>query len=218
MKKYKLIIFDVDGTLLDTREGVLDSVRDVVKKYNMEELPLDTLRTFIGPPIQNSLEKHYGVTGDKLQEMTDYFRDRYKSNNLFKAVPYDGIFDVMKLLRDRGIKIAVATYKREDYALSLLKHFGFDQYADVMHGADNENKLKKSDIIRLCISEMECAELDEVLMVGDTDNDAAGADKIGVDFLGVGFGFGYRPGDMIEDHPSIGLADTPIEIMNFIDR
>lgn len=111
--------------------------------------------------------------------------------------------------------MSVATYKREDYALTLLRHFGFDKYCDPMHGADNNNVLKKEDIVRMCLEEMGATENDCVL-IGDTDHDAKGAAKAGVSFIAVTYGFGFKNENDVGDYPHIGVANTPIEIKDII--
>ena len=89
------------------------------------------------------------------------------------------------------IKVGIATYKREDYALQILEHFHFDKYASVMHGADNFNQMKKKDIIQLCVKEMGLTDPSRIIMVGDSDNDAIGAADAGMKFIGVIYGFGF---------------------------
>ena len=111
--------------------------------------------------------------------------------------------------------MAVATYKREDYALRLLKHFDFDKYCDPMHGADNNNVLKKEDIILMCIDELG-AKKDECVLVGDTDNDAKGAMEAGIPFIAVTYGFGFKSSEDLGDYPCIGLAGSPLEVADLI--
>ena len=218
MKKYELVIFDVDGTLLDTTEGVLSAVKYTIAQFGFAPLSDAQLRRFIGPPIQNSFADAYGLKGDILQDIAMVFRNEYKEHTLLQAMPYEGIYDVFAGLQERKIKTAVATYKREDYALTLLKHFHFDSYTDIMHGADHENRLKKSDIIKLCMQESSVSDLSKVVKEGDTDNDAQGEQALGVDFLAVSFGFGYQKGEMPERYPCIGIADTAQEILQRIDE
>ena len=122
--KYKLVVFDLDGTILDTAEGILASVEYVVEKFGLPKLEKEILPSFIGPPIQDSFSKYYGLTENMLKAATTAFRDNYSSKTLLLAKPYDGIYKLFDYLSSRGIKIAVATYKREDYALKLLHHFG----------------------------------------------------------------------------------------------
>jgi len=216
MPKYELVIFDVDGTMLDTTEGVLSSVKYTIDKFGFEKLSDEKLSTFIGPPIQDSFSKYYNLSGDILQEIATVFRDRYKDFDLLKAEPYAGIFQVFDKLEKNGVKTAVATYKREDYAITLLKHFGFDKYTSIMHGGDHYNKLKKADIIELCIAESGVSDKSRIIMVGDTLNDAVGAEKMGIDFLAVTYGFGFKTADELDSIKKAGVADTAAEILDFI--
>lgn len=215
MKKYDIAIFDVDGTLLDTTEGVLASVQYTIEKNGLPSLSEKELKTFIGPPIQNSFQKYYGIQGEALQELAECFRDRYKNVDLLKASPYPGIYETMQCLDNHGIKLAIATYKRQDYARSLLCHFGFDKYTSVMYGADNYNKLKKQDIIVKCMEHYGISDYSTAVMVGDSDNDALGAEKIGVNFLGVTYGFGFSSKKDVDMYPSIGCVSTAADIPDY---
>lgn len=212
--KYELVIFDVDGTLLDTSEGVLSSVKYTIERFGFDMPDDKQLRTFIGPPIQRSFADTFGLSGDIIQEMTAVFRDRYKGDDLIKAVPYEGIYECFDSLESNGIKTAIATYKRDDYAQRIMKHFHFDDHTKIIHGADDNNKLSKSDIIEICINESGIPK-EKVLMVGDTDNDATGAEDIGVDFLAVTFGFGFKPGEEI-NYPHVHVSDTAADIASFV--
>lgn len=212
--KYELVVFDVDGTLLDTSEGVLSSVKYTIERFGFDMPDDKQLRTFIGPPIQRSFANTFGLSGDIIQEMTAVFRDRYKGDDLIKALPYEGIYECFDSLESNGIKTAIATYKRDDYAQRIMKHFHFDDHTKIIHGADDNNKLSKSDIIEICINESGIAK-EKILMVGDTDNDAIGAEGIGVDFLAVTFGFGFKPGEEIT-YPHVHVSDTAADIASFV--
>ena len=212
--KYELVIFDVDGTLLDTSEGVLSSVKYTIEHFGFDMPDDKKLRTFIGPPIQRSFADTFGISGDIVQEMTAVYRDRYKGEDLFKAVPYEGIYDCFDSLEKNGIKTAIATYKRDDYAQRIMRYFHFDDHTKIIHGADDNNKLSKSDIIEICINESGIAK-EKVLMVGDTDNDAIGADGIGIDFLAVTFGFGFKSGEEIS-YPHVHISDNAADIASFV--
>lgn len=216
MKKYKAAIFDVDGTLLDTTEGVLAAVQYTITEAGLPEIDRETLLTFIGPPVQDSFMRVYQVTKEKAQELATIFRNRYKDYELLKAFAYEGIYDVMEELSKRGIAIAVATYKRQDYAESILKHFHFDRYSDILYGADHENKLKKQDIIMLCMKDMGITDPSEVVMIGDSSHDAKGAQELGMDFIGVTYGFEFRTKEDVFAYPSIGYADIPTDILRYL--
>jgi len=214
--KYDIVVFDLDGTLLDTTEGVIAAVKYTIKEMNFKMLDNEMLSTFIGPPIQNSFAKAYGLEGEILQEIATIFRQRYKNFELLKAVPYDGIFELLERLKRRKIIVAVATYKREDYAITLLNHFGFTNYTDIIHGADHGNRLKKEDIIMQCIQEAGVKDNNRVLMVGDTIYDAEGAEKIKLDFLGVLYGFGFKGNGDLSSITNIGAVKNPLEIIGFV--
>ncbi|MCR1839485.1 HAD hydrolase-like protein [Murimonas intestini] len=218
MRTYDLVIFDVDGTLLNTTEGVLASVNDTIEAYDLDPLTKEQLLSFIGPPIQDSFRRHYGIEGRRLQELADYFRDSYKNKNLLKAVPYEGIYKLCEVLIKEGAALAVATYKREDYARSLLIHFGFDRFTGMLYGADNENRLRKKDIINKCIDTAGIKDLGRAVMIGDSDNDAIGAAGLGIDFLGVTYGFGFRNQEEVRRFPAIGAADSPEAVLDYLVR
>lgn len=215
-QQFKAAVFDLDGTLLDTSAGVLASVRYTIDHFGFRALTEEELRRFIGPPIQDSFARTYGLEGDILQKIATVFRKRYKETDLLKAVPYAGIYDVFERLIDNGIKPAVATYKRQDYATEILVHFGFDKYTDIMYGADHENKLKKSDIIRNAIYDAGVMNPAEAVMIGDTDNDALGAKLLDMKFIGVTYGFGFHTTADVEKFPNIGAARTADEISRLI--
>ena len=215
-RRYDVAVFDLDGTLLDTTRGVLDAVKYTIEKMGYHELSKERLASFIGPPIQDSFAAAYGLSGPVLQELATVFRDRYKGPDLLKAEPYEGIYELCQGLIDRGIEPAVATYKREDYAVTLLKHFGFGNYMKIMHGADHENRLKKQDIIRMCIAEAGVTDLRRVVMIGDTLHDAAGAEKLGVDFIAVTYGFGFHEEKDLDGVSNVGIAEKPLDILELV--
>jgi len=205
------ILFDLDGTLLDTSEGIRHSVRYALEKLGLPQPSDERIREFVGPPIQESLQRYAGLSIEEAQVGANIFRDFYKKEALFEASLYDGIISLLERLKKDGIKIAVATYKREDYAIDILRHFGIASYCDVIHGADNENRLTKADIINLC-----CAELDvpknNIVLVGDTEHDAKGAAEAGVRFCAVTWGFGYTRSDTRSKYPIDFICNQPVDI------
>ena len=212
--KYEAVLFDVDGTLLDTSEGIVKSVKETIEHFDLKRLPDEDLLKFIGPPVEWSFEGRCGVTGDKLKEVTAYFRDRYSNHNLLLAKPYDGIFDLLDYLNKKGIPIGIATYKKQDYAEKLLIAMGFDRYTSHIFGSDYEGKLLKKDIIILCIDDLGVKDVKKVLMVGDSNHDANGAKLAGAPFAGVSFGFGFGKfgGEDINEFEHVFYADHPMDM------
>lgn len=207
------VIFDLDGCLIDSSEGIADSIIYTLKYLGVyrENLPVDN---FIGPPIQESLKKYCGMDDVKAQTGAEIFRNYYKRNALFKAKVYDGILDLLSTLKSKNLYLGVATYKREDYAKLLLEKFQISDYLDTINGADNYNKLTKKDIIENCLSSMHCA-VDNTVMVGDTYHDGYAAEEAGMAFIGVTWGFGFKPND-IPSVRHLGMADNPVEILSII--
>ena len=118
-------------------------------------------------------------------------------------------------LKKNGIKIGVATYKREDYAIDILKYFGIAEYCNVIHGADNDNKLTKADIVEMCINEMNEEKMG-VLLIGDTEHDAKGAQNSGIGFIGVTWGFGYKSLSHKIGFPCISIVENAEEILRYL--
>lgn len=214
MSGYNCILFDLDGTLLDTHIGIEESVRYTLNVLQID-LPHDvSISSFIGPPIQESLARYCNFNAKESQYGANVFREYYKNEALYKASLYDGIIDLIHFLLKNNILIGVATYKREDYALKLLQHFNILDACSTAHGADNENKLKKSEIIALCYNELNLNK-DDILYIGDTEGDALAAKSAGVDFLGVTWGFGFNPRKK-EIYSNLKIVDNPLDIIKFI--
>ena len=212
-----LVIFDLDGTLLDTSEGVLECVRYAADTMGYPPLPREELLTFIGPPLTLSFPKHYGMDEAAAWEAIRLFREHYVAGAILKAVPYAGICQLCRDLQARGTAMAVATNKVETQAVRLLTHFGFERFCSPIRGADPAGRLKKADLIRLCLEERNTAPENAVLM-GDTLFDAEGAAAAGVGFLAVTYGFGFHCRQDAAPYATAGIAATPEEAAELICR
>lgn len=215
MSKYDIAIFDADGTLLDTTQGILHALNYTIKELGLPELSKEVILSLIGPPIQDSLGKTYGLEGEELAQAAQIFRNRYKDYDLLKAHPYEGIMDIFDELKKRDIKLAVATYKRQDYATDILNHFGFNRHTNLLFGSDFEGKLKKVDIIKKCLDEAGIIDYSRAVMIGDTAHDALGAKELGVDFIGVTYGFEFKSKEDVEQYPCIGSVDNAKDLLSY---
>lgn len=215
-KRWRVILFDLDGTLMDTSEGVLASIRYTTETLGFAPLSEETMRTFIGPPVRNSLQRTYHLTENEADQANDVFRNRYKDHDLFLASAYDGIPELLSHLKEEGYLLGVATLKREDYAIRLLDHYHLSEYFDVIHGGDFESKFLKADVLNLCLNELNAAP-DETILVGDTASDGNGARITGIHFLAVTFGFGPDSAEKWADFNPIFTADSAAEIGRFLD-
>lgn len=216
-KTYDFIIWDLDGTLLDTSEGVLSASQYAIDYFNFSRPSTEIMKTFIGPPIQCSFAKTFNLTEETAQEMAAVFRKQYKEKELFKAEPYPGIRELIQCLHRRGIKQAVATYKREDYTETIIDYFGFSPWLDVICGSDFAGKLTKTDIIVNAIKKIsDQYSLDRGVMVGDTENDIIGAENIGIDFIAVSYGFGFKCHEELKYNAVVGIASDVVELGNLL--
>jgi phosphoglycolate phosphatase len=207
-KKYKAVIFDIDGTILDTRVGIVEAVKYTIDALQLNMLSEDQLNTFVGPPIQTSFITKYALSETEVQNAAYIFREYYKNISLLKAKPYDGIYDAMNKLKKQGFKIGIATYKRQDYAIKLLEHFRFDCYCESICGADDKNKLTKLDIIKNCLLDLGIRDKAQAVMVGDSEYDAIGAAEAGIDFIGVTWGFGFRTTEDVMRYRNVGCVNS----------
>ena len=216
MNHYHYVIFDVDGTLLDTTEGIQLAVSKTIMMENLRPLSKEELLTFIGPPIQESFRRFYELSDARIQELATSFRKNYSGEYLLRAREYDGLCSVCRQMKEMGVKMAVATFKRQDYAEKIVKFFPSGKYMEFVFGADHENKLKKADIITLAKNSLGVSKEDAVLMIGDSSYDAIGAEKLGIDFLGVTYGFGFKTEKDVMQYKSIGCVNKPMEILLYI--
>lgn len=209
MKMYDYAIFDLDGTLLDTREGVITAAVKAMEDRNLVIPDQTTLEGLIGPPMQWSFKTLFNLSDEEAMDMANCFREYYKTDEfLFKADPYDGIYELFNSLCADGVNVGIATYKREDYAKRLLIEKGFNKYTKYMYGSDFEGKLKKDDIIHICLNDMGCADYSKAVYIGDGKSDGKGANTVGINFIAVTYGFGFKKIEDAAEYNPIGVTNT----------
>lgn len=215
---YKGVIFDVDGTILDSSDGIIDAIKHTIKQFALANLTDEALHEFVGfSPLQGAFSHFCCLDSDTAQNCAVFFREYYKKDAMFKSTPYEKIFSLLDFLKLKGVRLGVATYKRQDYATELMRHFGFDRYFDIICGADNENKLKKIDIVQNCLNQLGVTK-DDAVLIGDSIHDAGAAKRLGMDFIGVTYGFGFKnKSDMDEFSPTL-RADSVEDIINYFHK
>lgn len=206
IKKYKSVIFDLDGTLMDTSIGIFKSIDETLKKYSLEFINIDDRKTFIGPPIVTSFKNYFKLSDDKANEMGEYFRNNYKEANIFEAKAYDDLETFLEFLKSKNIKTGVATYKRFDMAERLLEKFDLAKYFTDIQGSNFEATLTKKNILENCINKIGISK-EETLFVGDTLGDLESAKVLGVDFCAVTYGFGFKEDLEYVEKNSVLVAD-----------
>lgn len=189
-KSYKAIIFDLDGTLLDTTQGVIEAVKATIDELKLSMPEYETLKKFVGPRMQDSFEKYFNMDSKKALECANIFRRNYK-NFLFSANLYDGALELLKNLKKENYKIAIATNKSHENAISILDKFEILNECDFALGSDLEGKLTKADIIKRCLKELGVSNK-EAVMIGDSSADSTGAQIVDMDFIALTYGFGFK--------------------------
>ena len=213
MKPYSCVLFDLDGTLMDTSLGIMRATDYIIETFHLPKLPEEVKRGFIGPPIQKSFQTYYHINQKRAWEIATAWRDVYKDRFLLEAAPYDGIYELLKRLREEGVKTCVATNKREDYAAKILSHFFLLPLFDCVVGSDFEGKRTKADMIRICMERIGVLDPAQCLMIGDTTGDMMAAQECGAKFIGVTYGFGFSPNS---ENNGIPMANSCKEIERMV--
>lgn len=188
---HKLIIFDLDGTLLDTSQGIFNSVRYAEGKMGLKPTAEENLRKFVGPPPAEMYRKMYGLNDEQSLEAAGYHREYGRSKAIYEARLYDGVPETLARLSEQGCILAVATLKRQDIAEKILSLYGIDGYFAHIAGMNQAETNTKAGLIKSVCALENIVPGAEVLMVGDSQYDYEGAKEAGVDFTGVSYGYGF---------------------------
>lgn len=204
---FKTILFDLDGTILNTAEGITEGVRIALEGKGLPPLPYEICKMFIGPPLRDSFQKYCGVDAELAEELLADYRVFYGTEGLHLARPYDGIENILKKLKEGGKELFIATSKPTGYSEIMLDEWGLSGYFKEIVGAGMGKSMDAKDkIIAYCLSK---AESKEAIMVGDTVYDVIGAHKNNIPAVGVLYGFG--------DHKEL-RASKPLYIAETVEE
>ncbi|MBQ5904500.1 MAG: HAD hydrolase-like protein [Clostridia bacterium] len=194
MAKYDYVIFDFDGTVVDTGEGILKSLQYSFKEMGREVPDLNDLKKFIGPPIYYSYTTFYGVSEDEVGDYIKKYRERYKVKGIYECALYDGMVELLDELKKNGIKIGIASSKPLHLIYSVADYLNITDKFDAIVGVkiDDSNHSSKTQLILDAMEEMGATDKSKVLMVGDRLFDLDGAAGAGVDSCGAIWGYGNK--------------------------
>ncbi|PAE31569.1 HAD family hydrolase [Bacillus sp. 7884-1] len=191
MDKYKVILFDLDGTLSDPKVGITKSVQYALQKMDIVEPDIDKLECFIGPPLQVSFAEHYNFDDENIQKSIDFYRERFKEKGMFENELYSNISLLLKSLKEQQFTLVVATSKPTVFSEKILKYFNIDQYFDLVVGSNLDGtRTSKTEIIQYILDKYNEYKLDNFIMIGDRKHDIIGANNTGIDSIGVTYGYG----------------------------
>ncbi len=209
----KVILFDLDGTLTDSGEGIMNCVEYAFEKMGMEVPERSRLRVFIGPPLRETFAD-FGVPQENVLEAIRLYRERYVPVGVWENHPYDGIEELLKGLKEDGCHLYVATSKPEFMAVQVLEKFGLSKYFDLIAGATTDEKRDTKDaVIRYLLEQT--GEPEKALMIGDTKFDVLGAKETGMECIGCSWGYGTVQ-EMV-DAGAVSIADTPEKLKEQIE-
>ncbi len=209
------LLFDLDGTLTDPKEGITKSVQYSLRHFGIEVENLDELCCFIGPPLKDSFMEYYGFSEEQARKAIDIYREYFADKGLYENKAYEGVFDVLQSLLKAGKKLYVASSKPEVFVRKILKHFELDSCFLFMGGADmDETRVKKADVIRYVLKECGITDLDKTVMIGDRKHDVLGAKETGIASVGVLYGYGSRQ-ELTEAGADV-LAEKIFDLQNLL--
>lgn len=209
--RYQTVVFDFDGTVADTAQGIFESVQYALQRLGLPAASEQTLRRFIGPPLPYSFQTFVGLSESDTEQAVRYYRENYGNEGKYKLYFYDGIPELLQSLRSAGVHTCLASAKPDLFIQQILDHFDARSWFDCAKGMSmNEQSADKSGVILSVMREVGAADKSRVLMVGDTRFDMRGAKEIGVDSLGVLYGYGSA--EELADSGADYIVKAPREI------
>lgn len=206
----KAILFDLDGTLTDSGEGIINCAIYTFEHYGLPVPSREEMRVFVGPPLHETFMQ-FGIPADKTDEAIEVYRRRYIPIGAYENTPYPGIRELLEALKTADYKLYVATSKPEAMSIKILEHFDLAKYFDLICGASlDTSRSSKEAVIEYLIQQSGLR--DNMVMVGDTKFDIIGAKAHGIPAIGVSWGYG-EVSDM-EIAGAVQIVHTPQQLLD----
>ena len=185
------ILFDLDGTITDSFEGICKSAQYALQYFGITVPDFDTLRPFIGPPLRDSFRNLFGFNDEQVEQAVTRYREYFSVTGLLENTLYTGMDVLLPRLKAEGKLLCVATSKATVYAQKILQHFNIAQHFHFIAGSELDGqRSKKAEVIRYALEHMPVINLKNAVMIGDRKHDVLGAKEIGMDCIGVLYGYG----------------------------
>ena len=215
MKKYDVILFDLDGTLTDSSPGIINSIVYALKKYNIRVENTDDLRKFLGPPLHESFRDFYGFDDEKSMEAVGFYREYFSNKGLLENEVYSGIREMLEDLKDNGKRLILATSKPQPFTDRIMEHFDLAKYFEFIAGSNMDGtRSKKAEVIVYALESCNITDKSNVVMVGDREHDIIGAKTVGIDSIGVEYGYGDY--DELSDAGATCIVKTVEELKELL--
>lgn len=191
MKTYKYLFFDLDGTIIDPKEGITRSVEYALQSFGIEVENRNTLCSFIGPPLYDSFREYYGFSDEDARKAILKYHERFVEKGIHENILYEGIPELLDAARKAGKRLMVATSKPGIFAEQIIQNFNLHSYFDFIGGSDLDgSRPTKGAVIQYVLDQNQIHDLSSVLMIGDRKHDIIGARQTGIDSAGVLYGYG----------------------------
>ncbi|MDO5010276.1 MAG: HAD hydrolase-like protein [Intestinibacter bartlettii] len=191
-KNYDIIAFDLDGTLTASDRGITNSMQIALRHFGIER-DTESLKRHIGPSLTDTFREYVGDDEEQIQLAIKKYREYYVAGGMLENDLYEGVEETLKEIKNRGKKIILASSKPMVYCEQILKHYGLDKYFDFIGGSNlDETRSKKVEVISFSLENINETPGSNVLMVGDREYDILGAKGLGMDSVGVLFGYGSK--------------------------
>lgn len=189
----KVILFDLDGTLTESGEGITKSVQYALEQMGKPEKDLSKLQVFIGPPLIQQFMKYAGFSKEEAVQALHHYRQRFATKGLFENWLYPGVEEMLQELSNKGYILAIASSKPEFYILQILEHFQMSTYFKEVVGATmDEKRTAKDEVIAEALQRLSIVNKENVVMVGDKEHDIFGAKTHQIPCIAVTYGYGTK--------------------------
>lgn len=211
----QFLFFDLDGTITDSAEGILNAFEYALDHYNIKVENRSDLRKILGPPLHFSFMNFFGFKQEEVDDVIKVYREYFSTKGIFENNVYDGIEDVLKTLKEAGKTLVIATSKPAHFTEIILNHFKLYDYFTFVSGAEMDgSRSKKEDIIKYALDNMKITNLEDVVMIGDREHDIKGANINGLQSIGVLYGYGNEK--EFTDNGADYIVSKPEELLEIL--
>lgn len=207
------LFFDLDGTIIDSAPGIFKSISYALDKMGVEDISLEEKNSFVGPPLVDSFER-LGFTRTEAETAVKFYREYYSAGGLYLVDPYEGIIDSLdKLAQDNSIYIA--TSKPEQFAKMILEKLQINHYFNGIYGASmDSSRASKDKVLAYAVANANVRSLSQAVMIGDREHDILGAHHVGLESIGVLYGYGSMA--ELQEAGATMIVEQPVDLLDVL--
>jgi phosphoglycolate phosphatase len=211
---YETVLFDLDGTIIDSAEGIMNSFEYTFRKLGLPVPAREEMGVFIGPPLHYSFETICGLGAEGAARAVEAYREYFSEKGIYESRVYEGIGELLRALKENGKRLLIATSKYELYARQILERLGFSGFFDLIVGSEKDGgRSTKKEVIEYALA-FAAVKKEAAVMVGDRMHDTVGAREAGIDSIGILYGFGSE--EELVSGGATHIAPTPADIYRII--